>query len=103
MPKVFVVQDPGLKDISDAKKFGKLDIVTTYADYRNPLEFIIDKIHEKLSSYKTSDYILLIGNPIAIGITMTIAAENSEDGHVKLLVWDKKNHRYEEKGVRIWK
>ena len=50
-------------------------------------------LREKLRSFSDSDFLLAIGDPIAIGMSVAIAA-GFNSGKIKMLKWDRQEHRY---------
>ena len=49
-----------------------------------------------LAGYTSADSILLLGNPIVIGLATLIASEASPDGWVRFLKWDNLRHCYDD-------
>jgi hypothetical protein len=43
--------------------------------------------------FDDQDYLLCIGDPVAIGLATAVAASRNY-GRVKLLKWDRQEHRY---------
>jgi len=80
-------------DLSPAKKFGEIQCILspTAKPFINPT--IIREIHDKLSSFRDDDYLILIGNPALIGMATAIAAWYNS-GNVKLLQWNKPQKGY---------
>ncbi len=80
-------------DLSPAERFGKLTYLLspTAAPFRP--EPIIKELKEKLSEFGPEDHLLLVGNPVLIGLSVAIAAQFN-DGAVSLLQWSGKDQRY---------
>ena len=104
MSRVFVVQkqhcwDPGKDqfvpkfDLSPAEQYGELVYLLspTAAPFRP--ESVLRELQEKLADIKPDDYLLLIGNPVLIGLATAVAADALE-GSVNLLQWSGKERRY---------
>ena len=104
MSKVYVVQhqhkwDPECRtfvpkfDMEPAQKFGELTelLSPTAAPFRS--EPLIKELHQKLKGIKPDDYLLLIGNPVLIGVSVAIAAMHSQ-GELNVLQWSGKDGRY---------
>jgi hypothetical protein len=53
----------------------------------------IRALRDKLRTFSDSDYLLAIGDPIAIGLSVAIAA-GFNGGKIKMLKWDRQEHRY---------
>lgn len=107
MNRVFVVHQPTGRDkttgaikptmdLSPAREFGELrfilrewenpftDIDATVAEVRRVLE------GEELDA---GDWLLLVGNPVLIGIVSAVAVELAE-GVLRMLQWNRSEHRY---------
>lgn len=54
---------------------------------------IIEELRRKLSNFTSEDYLLLAGDPVALGLATMIASEKT-DGNFKLLKWDRDAGRY---------
>lgn len=81
-------------DLRKARKFGELvDLLSPTARPFNP-DHCIGVLREKLADYHVNDYLLLIGNPALIGFAVSVAAELSPTGRVRLLQWDGKRKEY---------
>lgn len=102
--RVFVVQnqhrwDAGLQrfvpkfDLTPAEEFGDLVYLLspTAAPFRP--DSVIEELTQKLEEYRPDDYLLLVGNPVLIGISVAIAARAS-GGSVSMLQWSGKERRY---------
>jgi ABC-type sugar transport system substrate-binding protein len=50
-------------------------------------------LRDKLRSFSDSDFLLAIGDPMAIGMSVAIAA-GFNSGKIKMLKWDRQEHRY---------
>lgn len=92
---VYAVQDSPGKNLLPAEKFGNLKILLTQNDIRRGPAFIGEKLYEQLKDIQPQDSVLLIGDPIAIGMTMHIAMYLTH-GIVKVLRWDRHNYSYEQ-------
>jgi len=73
--KVFVVQEMPNHDIAAAMKFGEMSVLlpsnTQIAFSTVPT---VRVLRRKLREYKDGDYLLLTGDPVAIGLACSIAA-----------------------------
>lgn len=113
MSTVYVVQQPqrwnDLKqcmestfDVLPAEDFG--DIVYLLSPMAKPFDVqdsVLNQIKQGLSRYSDEDYLLLIGSPVLIGITCTVAALQNK-GRVTLLQWSGKNKKYIPVNVKIY-
>lgn len=80
-------------NISPAERFGKLKfILNPRATLARPEE-LVAKMDLILKGYCDEDYLLLIGNPVLIGLATGIAAAHNS-GRLQLLVWSGKDRDY---------
>lgn len=105
MSKVYMVQMPhrwdGSRqelvpkfDTESAKQYGELVQILgpTAAPFKS--KPIVDEIFLKLKNIQPEDSVLLIGNPILIGIVTAIAADLLHPEPVRLLQWSGKDGKY---------
>ena len=92
--KVFVVQEVSGRNILSAEKYGELELLLP-----NNSQIVLSsgptvrRLNQKLKNFSDDDYLLLMGDPSAIGIACAIASSNSR-GRFKCLKWDKREFRY---------
>ncbi len=91
---VYVIQEQQGKNISSAAKFGELKLLLGAGDqvYMDPKHYT-DKLMEKLKNFNDKDFLLLMGDPVLIGIASGITARVNE-GRLKVLKWDKQTRSY---------
>lgn len=93
MAVVYVVQETQ-NDITSAMDFGTIDVLLPPG---SQIAFspapTVRRIQRKLSKYTDEDYLLLIGDPAAIGIACAVAAAYNH-GRFKMLKWSRKENRY---------
>lgn len=95
MPTVFVVQEQPKFDISPALKFGDIKTILPPGDTNFSYQFIVQKLHAALSEMAEDDYLLLTGDPVAIGLTVAIASQYVEPNQpIKMLKWLQREMRY---------
>ena len=91
---VFVVQEVKGRNILSAEKFGTLELLLPEGSQlvlsTGPT---VRRLRYKLRNFNDDDYLLLIGDPSAIGIACSIAATNNR-GKFKCLKWDKREYKY---------
>lgn len=104
MSRVFVVQNvcwnnpssgqwESKHDISSAESFGPIEyLLEPNANPFNQSEVCADLMNA-LGNFGETDYLLLIGNPVLIGMAMSTAAAYN-NGKVKVLQWDRRSRRY---------
>ena len=100
-PSVYVVQEiAGTREgrpkfnIMGAAQYGNLKFLL---DERSQIIFspgpLIFKLRSALRDFKSTDYLLLTGDPAIIGVTCSIVSEYT-NGKFNLLKWDKQEKRY---------
>jgi len=93
MPVVYAVQETQ-NDITQAMDFGTIDVLLPPgAQIAFSPAPTVRRIQRKLSKYTDEDYLLLIGDPAAIGIACAVAAAYNH-GRFKMLKWSRKENRY---------
>jgi len=91
---VYVVQEQPDKNIVSAQKFGEIKILLPHGS--NIMFSAGQATHNlvaKMSDFNDDDYLLLIGDPTAIGIATAVACMWNQ-GRVKLLKWDRQAAMY---------
>lgn len=96
--RVFVVQNQFKRgepkfNLRPAEEFGKLVYLLNHNAQPFNSEEVISALHLGLRNYRPEDKLLLLGNPILIGWTMTIAAHYSA-GIITTLQWDREMQKY---------
>ena len=99
-PTVYVIQDSPGKNLLPARDYGSLKILLTHPDTKRDPVFVAKKLQLQLKDITPSDYLLLVGEPIAIGLATHIALHNTH-GIVRVLRWVREEYRYEERIVEI--
>ena len=92
---VYVVQKPDKKkNILSATEYGELDFILSASDniMYDP-EMVTSNIRDSLLLFDDYDYLLLIGDPIAIGIATHFALLNNKK-RAKILKWDNREYKY---------
>jgi len=100
-PIVYVIQEiPGTKDgrpkinIMGASEYGKFKFLLPELSQiifsPGPLIF---KLRKELTNYRTTDYLLLTGDPAIIGVACSIVSDIT-NGKYNLLKWDKQERKY---------
>ena len=94
MPIVYVVSETANHNIASALDYGKIEtILPPMAQIAFSVVPTVRRIQRKLEKFCDDDFLLLIGDPSAIGITCAIAAARN-GGRFKCLKWDKREKRY---------
>ena len=93
-PIVYLVQENPYISVLAAEESGK--IVTLFESGLQIMfspQPAIRKLKRKLRDFNDNDYLLMMGDPAAMGIACCVAAEMNR-GKFKILKWDKKQQRY---------
>ena len=93
-PTVFLVQENPYINVLGAADYG--DIVFLFESGRQIMfspQPAIRTLKRKLRDFDDNDYLLMMGDPAAMGICCCIAAEMNR-GKFNILKWDKKQQRY---------
>ena len=92
---VYVVQKPSAnKNILSAAKYGEFEfILGDFPDLMFSPGPTVSMVRKKLKDFSDDDYLLLIGDPAAIGICVHYALHNNT-GRAKLLKWDNRDYKY---------
>jgi hypothetical protein len=111
-PTVYVVQETmrrirgewrRIHDLTPALIYGKLQFLVDGQQYLPiSVQPIIRELKTKLKNYSDIDYLLLIGDPVLIGLATLIAAEMNR-GKVNFLKWDRETSQYLEIRSDIYK
>lgn len=93
-PTVFVVQEMPNHDIAAATKFGALKVLlpanTQIAFSTVPT---VRMLRRKLLQFSDKDFLLLTGDPVAIGLACSIASFYNS-GRYNVLKWDRRERLY---------
>lgn len=91
---VYVVQEAPGKNILSAEAYGPLiALLPSMMQIVISANEAVELINKKLKNFSDHDYILAIGDPVAIGLASAVAARNNS-GRVKFLKWDRVEARY---------
>lgn len=94
MSKVYIVQEMPNHDIVSAMSYGTMEVLlpsnTQIAFSTVPA---IRRLRNKLREYGNNDFLLLTGDPVAIGLACSIAALYNA-GRYTALKWDRREKVY---------
>ena len=91
---VFVVQEVVGKNILSAEKYGDLELLLPEGSQLVlSTAPTVRRLKSKLKNFSDDDYLLLMGDPSAIGIACAVASSNNR-GRFKCLKWDKREYKY---------
>ena len=93
MTKVYVTQITA-HDLTQAASYGEIEIMLKQArDQTFAPQPVFRQLKNCLKDFTDNDYLLLIGDPIAMALAVN-AAGQANNGRVKLLKWSKKHEQY---------
>ncbi|MGD9687874.1 MAG: hypothetical protein AB7U43_12980 [Desulfobacter sp.] len=91
--KVYAIQYTP-HDLASAQDFGQLEyLLKTSLDQTFAPQEVLSSFREKLEGFTDNDYLLLVGDPVAMALAVNVAAE-ANSGRAKVLKWSKKYKRY---------
>ena len=94
MSHVYVIQDFGTWNLTPAMEFGKIKVLLPA---RRQIIFssapTVNRLREQLREITDDDYLLLSGDPAAIGVASAIVSEYL-NGKLNLLKWEKQERLY---------
>lgn len=101
-PTVYVIQEVTGRNMTSALDYGSMECLLEEREEATVLNIprIVHKIKYGLRNFKKGDYLVLIGNPVSIGVACAIAAEMS-GGEFNMLKWDGQERRYWEAKVNL--
>jgi hypothetical protein len=99
---VYVVQEQIGKNIISAIKYGEVVVLLpTGSQITFSAGHVTEELKAKLSNFNDKDYLLLMGDPVAIGLATMVAAHWNK-GKVKMLKWDKQEKLYYPVSVNLY-
>lgn len=91
---VYVIQEAPGRNFLGARQFGDIEILLPMnAPSVLSMGPLVRDLKRKLKTFSDKDYLILMGNPAAIGAAVAIAAD-ANLGRVKMLVWDRQECTY---------
>ena len=94
MPTVYVVQEMPNHDLAPAMKFGEMKVLLPqYTQIAFSTAPTIRSLRIKLRNFTDADYVLLAGDPVAIGLACSVAAFFN-NGRYTALKWDRRERMY---------
>ncbi len=102
MPTVYVTQEQRKYNITPAMEYGEIKtLLPPGLEVYHSAGQVADRLKPALSDFGDDDYLLLIGDPVTIGITVAVAGWWN-NGRVKLLRWDRQEHKYIPVSVKLY-
>jgi hypothetical protein len=90
---VYVVQETLGKNLLSAVEYGELKVLLPSGQITLSPGPSVFRLRKKLTDFNDDDYLLLIGDPIAIALAAMVAASINQ-GKVNFLKWDKQERKY---------
>jgi len=90
---VYVVQEVPGRNITSASKHGELVALLPAGDIVLSPQPTVRRLRTALRDFNDDDFLLLMGDPVAIGLATAIAAEINV-GKVAFLKWDRQEQLY---------
>ena len=94
MSIVYIVQEMPNHDLAPAMKFGEMKVLlSSYTQIAFSTSPTIRSLRNKLRGFSDTDFLLLAGDPVAIGLACSIASFYNS-GRYTALKWDRREHLY---------
>lgn len=94
MATVYIVQEMPNHDLAPAMKYGEMKVLLpSYTQIAFSTAPTIRSLRNKLRNFTDEDYLLLAGDPVAIGLACSIAAFFNS-GRYTALKWDRRERMY---------
>ena len=101
MPICYVVQESPNKNLLPARDYGEIRVMLTEHDVRKGLPHCMLRLREKMAEFRCDkDFLILVGDPVLMGIAMIFASEMSE-GDFQILRWDRERYKYDPIDIRV--
>ena len=90
---VFIVQEVPGRNIIPARQYGELCLLLPEGDVVLSPGPTTRRLQRALKDFGDQDYLLLMGDPVAIGLACAVASDINQ-GRFKLLKWDRQSRVY---------
>ncbi len=84
---------PRFPTIALAEKFGSLVYCLNPNEHPFEPESVVGNLHEALKDFNQDDYLILVGNPVILGLATAIASHYNS-GNVTFLQWSNRSNDY---------
>ena len=98
---VYVVQEVPKFNVLPARKYGELELMLPPGQITLSAGPTVNRLKHKLRNFTDMDYLLLIGDPLAIGLAVAIAS-NANRGKARLLKWGRQEKQYYPLNVNLY-
>jgi hypothetical protein len=90
---VYVIQEQPRHNLAPAMEYGTIVTLLPPGDANFSVQSTLDELRAGLKDFDSeSDWLLLTGDPIAIGLATMVVSE--ESWRLNFLKWDKQERRY---------
>jgi len=79
-------------DLTSANEYGEIEFLLSPSAAPFNSEGVHSELSEKLAQFTVDDHLLLVGNPVLIGMASALAADAA--GTVNFLQWSGKDQKY---------
>ena len=91
---VFVVQEVPGPNLTPANKYGSLELLLgAKTNLMVGTAKVVRELRKHLNDFNDDDYLLLMGDPAAIGLVCALASQHNQ-GRFKVLKWDRQESMY---------
>lgn len=80
-------------DLTPAAVYGQLEVLINRNNIGIAAQPLVAELRHLLRDYTDEDYILAVGDPVAIGLAISVASEMNR-GRVNILKWDRQTRKY---------
>tara|TARA_R110000751_G_scaffold304114_2_gene419298 strand:+ start:1303 stop:1629 length:327 start_codon:yes stop_codon:yes gene_type:complete len=98
---VYVVQEVPKFNVLSARKYGELELLLPPGQITLSSGPTVNRLKHSLRDFTDMDYLLLIGDPLAIGLAVAIAS-NVNRGKAMVLKWDRQERQYYPLNVNLY-
>lgn len=92
---------PRFTTIDKADRFGSIEYLLSPSAHPFNPEYVIGDLHDKLKEFSDEDYLLLVGNPVLIGMSAAVAGHYNS-GRIRFLQWSGRQSDYAEISTRMF-
>lgn len=80
-------------DLAPTSEFGPIKELLSHAETPFKPDRVLEILNRGLKDFSDQDCLLMVGNPILMGLAFAVAAKNN-GGRVRALQWNRKKQRY---------
>lgn len=80
-------------DLTPASVYGELEILISRNNIGIAAQPLVAELKHLLKDYSDDDYILAVGDPVAIGLAIAVSGDANR-GRVNILKWDRQTRSY---------